>query len=266
MNIEQEYKERFTNESLKIKPLPVSYIKKDFIESDIKNQFNYEKYLIEIVNNSTYLKSYSKGEDYHSPLSESNGENDCISHNYSLDFKLLTMSSYVKAKKFTESQLTYDNDLQATFIGPSERESATYYSLEYFIKNKTAQDIEQLIEKTNLNNYTEDYDITLKNGEKELANIFTKHVNKRKNLLFFYPYVFYDMSIDGVTYMINKYFSVLGEYRDYKNLLFDTFLTCILNDDFVIFKYENKEFKIVDFINSSLSKTFIAIKEINEFW
>lgn len=66
--------------------LPSELIIKNFIQGE-KN-CNYEKYLLEFVNATSYFRAKSDGALYESPPSEEKGQCDCISPKYMLDFKL----------------------------------------------------------------------------------------------------------------------------------------------------------------------------------
>ena len=81
---------------LNFKLLPAALLIKNFVKGNPDS--NYEKYLLEFVNSSSFFREKSKGQIYTSPENENFGQCDCISDNYSLDFKMLISPNMAKAK------------------------------------------------------------------------------------------------------------------------------------------------------------------------
>lgn len=90
------------DKSLMIKILPSELVIKNIVHGD--NKCNYELYLLELVNKSSYFLNLSHGCNYNLPKNESNGECDCISEAYQLDFKLLCSKTYLQAKSVLFNQ------------------------------------------------------------------------------------------------------------------------------------------------------------------
>lgn len=76
--------------------LPSEMIIKNYIHGD--PDCNYEKYLLEFVNASDFFRAKSDGDIYQSPESEENGQCDCISTSYQLDFKLIASKTALQAR------------------------------------------------------------------------------------------------------------------------------------------------------------------------
>ena len=76
--------------------LPSEMIIKNYIHGD--PDCNYERYLLEFVNASDFFRTKSGGDIYQSPESEENGQCDCISTSYQLDFKLIASKTALQAK------------------------------------------------------------------------------------------------------------------------------------------------------------------------
>lgn len=70
----------------------------NFIDGTME-PYSYEDYLRDFINHSDYFLQKSNGKPYSKPVSESNGECDCISDMYSFDFKLFTSQSKLQAAK-----------------------------------------------------------------------------------------------------------------------------------------------------------------------
>ncbi len=83
------------NEELKIKHLHAVFINKGFVYNE--EDYDYEKYLLELINNSLYFRKKSKFQLYSHSISESPGECDCISPTYQMDFKLLDSTTILRA-------------------------------------------------------------------------------------------------------------------------------------------------------------------------
>ena len=86
---------------LTIKPMPPSAIIKNFVEG-VPN-CNYEIYLRELINNSTYFRDKGKSA-YSEPPSEEAGQCDAISEEYELDFKLLDSQTKLMADSILKEQ------------------------------------------------------------------------------------------------------------------------------------------------------------------
>lgn len=78
--------------------LPPEMIIKNFIQGD--PDCNYEKYLLEFVNASTFFLSKFGGITYYRPESEESGQCDCISTRYQLDFKLVASKLHCRQGVF----------------------------------------------------------------------------------------------------------------------------------------------------------------------
>ena len=76
--------------------LPSEMIIKNYIHGN--PDCNYERYLLEFVNASDFFRTKSGGDIYQSPESEENGQCDCISTSYQLDFKLIASKTALQAK------------------------------------------------------------------------------------------------------------------------------------------------------------------------
>lgn len=76
--------------------LPSEMIIKNYIHGD--PNCNYEKYLLEFINASDFFLAKSGGDIYRLPKSEENGQCDCISASYQLDFKLIASKTALQAR------------------------------------------------------------------------------------------------------------------------------------------------------------------------
>ena len=86
---------------LTIKPMPPSAVISNFVEGI--SDCNYEIYLRELINNSTYFRDKGKSA-YSEPPSEEAGQCDAISEEYELDFKLLDLQTKLMADSILKEQ------------------------------------------------------------------------------------------------------------------------------------------------------------------
>lgn len=223
-----------------------------FVKSLIKGKNeNYENYLFEVINNSLYFYKKSKGLKYIISKQESHGECDCYAGDYGLDFKLFGSESMFNSISNFASQIIVQNE--GTLFTSSKKQGKGRYSnlhklLRFYDFNK---------QKFNLstNDFHKSYNKDLK--------YFTKVLVKPKNLLFFYPVNFlfkldiaFNAGLNCIIKAISQDFLSAFKFREQHCEDKETFLLFLYNDFFVIVKYKNDKFVIVDYINVSLSDTF----------
>ena len=104
------------DKTLTAKLLPAALICKGFITG--MADCDYEIYLREVVNASIYFKSKSDGQVYTAPLDESHGEWDCISENYSLDFKLIASETALRARNLFSDGIYQMAEGVTAYCGP----------------------------------------------------------------------------------------------------------------------------------------------------
>lgn len=104
------------DKTLTAKLLPAALICKGFITG--MADCDYEIYLREVVNASIYFKSKSDGQVYTAPPDESHGEWDCISENYSLDFKLIASETALRARNLFSDGIYQMAEGVTAYCGP----------------------------------------------------------------------------------------------------------------------------------------------------
>ena len=90
---------------------------------------NYEKYVLDFINNSSYFKKY--GTFIH-PISESNGECDAISEKYELDFKLFISQKEAKLRHKMADEIKENEDgtfKSLTHKNINQNENLSFYDL-----------------------------------------------------------------------------------------------------------------------------------------
>lgn len=119
-------------------------------------KYSYEDYLLEFVNSSNEFKRLSNGETYHSPASEAHSENDCISSNYSLDFKMIETSSYFNGlRNYSFQYSKYANGCIATLLA-RKKGSTRMYLLMKCLRGKSLNHLNNIYESKNRKELSED--------------------------------------------------------------------------------------------------------------
>ena len=257
------------DKSLKDKLLSAELIRKDFIQTINKNGLkkdidcNYEHYLIELVNHSNFFLKLSHGEHYVSPIRESNGECDCISDNYQLDFKLFGGNSPFYARKLTSNRKYYDKRTGAIIVCSPEKENEEILvtRIHAALRNYSYDDLCTLSKK--------DIKIMSMGIEKDICSTLDL-LKTKKNILVFFPFSFsfdteYNLEEGAVQIKnaLNTDFSNIMKYRHNMVSNFETFLCFIYSDYLVVLKHTEDNFDIVDYVSLRCSPKYMKLFEIS---
>lgn len=227
-------------------------------------KYSYEEYLLEFINLSNEFKKLSQGEMYHSPYSEAHSENDCISANYSLDFKLIETASYfygLRNYSFQYSKLS--NGCIAT-LSARKKGSTRMYLLMSCLRGKSLNHLNNIYERKNkFNEYPDNED------DKQILN-YLQNLTTNKNLLLYYPHVFFyeDSSCvnpDDIAKEISSDISASLKFRKEK-VHKDTFLCTFTKKKFILFKENNNELVFIESIDTVKCKKFNEYLQIDVFF
>lgn len=242
------------DKSLRLHLLPSELVVKGFVKGE--EQCNYECYLLELVNQSSFFIGLSHGQRYSAPESEAHGECDCISDAYQLDFKLIGGNTPLQARSLlsnqkyllaegvlaTGSPKAKDRTMQATLLHAALRDFSYSQLCELRKEKPTRQGIENDVCQ------------------------FLMTLEKKKNLLLFFPYAFsFDAEYkleDGsqqITFAINFDFCNAMEYRNHVVPGLDTFLCFIYSEHLVVLKAQNETLSVVDYISLKNSPTYTKL-------
>ena len=97
---------------LNFKQLPAALIIKGYIKNE--SGCNYENYLLELINKSSYFRSKGKSE-YNKPANENNGQCDAIANDYELNFKILLAASSLQASNLFSPSMSKVSDGITTY-------------------------------------------------------------------------------------------------------------------------------------------------------
>ena len=253
------------DKTLTAKLLPAALICKSFITG--MSDCDYEIYLREVVNASPHFKSKSNGLVYTAPLDESNGEWDCISENYSLDFKLIASETALRARNlfsngihkmaegvtvYTVPKITSDNPkykpIQATRIFAALR----------------SMDLADLKEIRNSKQKTQ--------GIEPDIRALLETLETQKHILMFFPYEFFTETDNDFSTVVSEVIEVLSQdfseafkYRKEVAPEFDTYFIFIYAGQFVIMDLCENELKLIDTVTETSSPTYMKIKDYTDW-
>ncbi len=239
-------------DEMKLKMLEPVFVIKNYVYGD--NNCNYEKYLLELVNESLFFREKSNYAVYLHPSTEDNGECDCISDSYRLDFKLAEANSRLKAQNLLSMQYeTIIPGVRSTILPKSPSTQLTVTNFHAVLRSYTMEQLEELL-LFNVKFGSYEYDI----------KCYLENLKMNKNLFFFFPYVFFfdskynfKFAIENITKAIQNDFAESMKLRKKYCSDYDTFLAYIYDNNLVVLQLiEDGYFKIVDVIYLFKSKTF----------
>lgn len=234
-----------TSCSLRIRSLNAGMILNNFID---KKQRQYEEYLLEFVNASSFFAMKSKGDKYYRPASENNKENDCISDAYSMDFKLVVAESKMENNRWVTDQI------QTKTVGGSKFYcfGASRAELQRITNIKTGNRLNVLLRLVNL----EDMKRIYKKGNKRLneeekdIKAFMKKLKTQKNLLLFFPYHLFYEHVDDEEKDLLLCVEELG--KDFASAMCYRQEMVPDKDTFFSFIYQNQYFVIAECMERDL--------------
>ena len=248
---------------LNFKQLPAPLIIKGYIKNE--SGCNYENYLLELINKSSYFRSKGKSE-YNKPVNENNGQCDAIAENYELDFKLLLAATSLQASNiFSPSINNFGNGIttHGECKNPNGEIKATQIHVAFRTRNLS--DLLQLkIDYTGVRKQCIETDVL-----KVLNNLETL-----KNLLLYFPVEFLfgendvlskSEALEKIMQALNYDFESLFEYRNYLAEKFDTYFVTIYSESFYLFKVEKEQLKHIEDIRLEELPTFIKLRNYRLF-
>lgn len=253
-----------SNIDIFINTLPTQLIIKDFVRGC--DYCNYELYMRDFINASTFFLTKSHNKLYTSPLSEEKGQCDCESDNYQLDFKLLLSETMGQGKRefswsITQFRpgITFYGGPNTTISSPNYKEiNATYLHVAF-----RTTDFEKLCSMGET--------IPKQHGYERDISLILKDARKPKNILWMLPYEFYYTEHlcyeDGRSRIIsalNKDMLNLIRYRKLKQPKYDTYIAFIYDDNFIILNSKNTELEFVDEVKLTNSEIYQKLLRLSE--
>lgn len=246
------------NEQLRIKPLKVGFVKKDFIGNF---ETNYEEYLTEFINCSKFV--HDNGNRKFKIISkQSNGECDITNSQYVLDYKLLIDNKTIENMYYYSENIAVHTDGVVSYSASRKSGKFRIYILLNILKGLSKEDFEKIstCEKNELNKV------------QKLVKEYIDKIKKDKNILYFVPYNLYfknrDMNIDMINSVVDMLSNGLKGFLEYRSSNIndrDTYFSFVSNDNMVFLKYEEK-LKLYDIVALKESKLYSKIEDLSDSW
>lgn len=235
---------------------------------DHKEKINYEKYIVDFINNSKYFDNYGT---FKHVEEQSHSESDITSvSGYSIDFKTFALNSEIIAKKckiiFEEK-----NDKLIFKIKEPISKKEEYLVLRYFLSNFTNEDFLEILKNNKFKNISD-----IKNSTFRLPNIlnniiytdddkleiirYVKNIflNDSKNILFYYPIICTletnkEDILEGLNNVLGKAFC-FREKHIKKDTYFALFKEYENSFSFLIYTFKNNKFELISEVDIKNTK------------
>ena len=256
MTVEHYYK-------IKIQELSAALVLNKFIKGI--EPYKYEDYLLEFVNSSTYFLEKAKQQHYHQPVSEANGEWDCISPTYQMDFKLAMAESTLRAKRLFSKQITYLNGITIVSAPLKKSSDPGYKPIQAtrIFAALRGLTLSELLAIQNKSSCTDQI-------ERDIRHLM-KTMQCDKNLIVFFPYNFYfDDPLDkaqarhSLVEALNQDFQQMLSYRSLACPQRDTYFSFLYAREWIILEWKNGELMPVDTVPIQKSPLFMRLLGLSE--
>lgn len=245
---------------LAIKPMPPSAVINNFVDG--AKDSNYEIYLRELINSSTYFLDKGKS-TYSGPTSEEAGQCDAISKEYELDFKLLDSQTKLMADSVLKEQpmvLASGVVAYTECKNPGGKVKAT--RLHAAMRELSLDDLENIRRtKTNRTN--------IQNDIPQILEV----VEVNKHILMLFPYIFSfgqelhsEDPAETIRAALNDDFRNLFLYREKMSPGFDTYLTTVFSNAFLIFRIIHGEFSLAESVPTANTPTYRQLLDYGNMW
>lgn len=245
---------------LMIRPMPPSAVISGFVKG--VQDCNYEIYLRELVNSSAHFLDKGKS-TYREPPSEEDGQCDAVAEEYELDFKLLDSKTRLMADSILKMRPVVLAPGVTSLVRcrkPDGKVVAT--NLRAVLRRLSVEDLMGMRHaKTNRDTFASD---TL-----QVLKVF----EVKKHVLALLPYIFslgqQDYTGDSaelIRAVINDSFASLFLYREKVSPGYDSYLTTVFSDSFLIFRFAHGEFSLVDSVSTDNAPTYNRLLCYGEIW
>lgn len=231
---------------------------KNFVHNDPK--CNYEFYMVELLNHSPEMRKRHP-EEFIWHESQAHAECDAYSGDYGIDFKLIASQSSMKVSSLLSSQHRSDFDgeticdEQEPYVLHKESEIVVT-RMHAALRQMTTNDLERIRRGVDLVSYEKD------------IRVFLEKLETKKNLLLFYPYEYRffgdqrpDDGIKRLTQALRTSFLCALRYRRSHLPQYETYLTTVYYDDFVLFRIRDDHLCLMDVVSGARCPTFEHLRQ-----
>lgn len=244
-----------TKNPLKAQIMPATVLLNNFISNE--QDSNYELFLLEYLNQSHYFQGKSNSQMYKKPISESNSEPDAISSSYTIDFKLLATTTYLRGLRLACPCVSVPCK-GVTAYGPP-RETGSEFRVGQIHNIFKDLSLEKLVTFRKNHN-----SVNSLNDEADILNVLTT-VETQKNILLFFPYKI-TLNIDVekidpieiISKELENCFLSLLRFRE-KTTKFETYLLTEYNESFLLFSFKNGNIQYLESVKTQKLPTYIKL-------
>ncbi|MBN2962101.1 MAG: hypothetical protein JTJ15_06470 [Streptococcus sp.] len=244
-----------TNNPIKAQILPATILLNKFIANE--HDSNYELFLLEYLNQSPYFQKKSNFQRYEKPISENNSEPDAISPSYTIDFKLLAATTYLRGLRLASPSVSVPCEGVIAYGRP--RKTGKEFRVGQIHNIFKELSLEELLMFRKKHNKLRSIDDTA-----DILNVLTT-VETNKNILLFFPYklslsqgIEIISPIETISKELEKFFLELLKYRE-KNTEFDTYLLTEYNDLFLLFSFKTDSIQYLECVKTKDIPTYIKL-------
>lgn len=238
---------------LMLRQLDAPVTVKNFVRNDPK--CNYEFYMVELLNHSAEMLRRHPPE-FVWRMAQAHAECDAYSGDYGIDFKLIASQSSMKASSMLSPR--YEIDDNGLIVGYESRQDQlgveseiTVTRMHAALRQMTLADLERVRRGEDLQNYEKD------------VKVFLEKLETKKNLLLFYPYEYRfsenrrpDDGVERLTDALQLSFKSAFRYRSKLVPQYETYLTTVYYDDFVLLGITNNQLYLMDVVPGYQCPTF----------
>ena len=244
-----------TKNLIKAQIMPATVLLNKYISNE--KDSNYELFLLEYLNQSPYFQHKSKSQRYKGPISENNSEPDAISSSYTIDFKLLATTTYLRGLRLaSQSVSVYCKGITA--YGPPREPGAEFRvgQIHNIFKELSLEELVRFRKNHKPMKFIDD--------NADILNVLTT-VETNKNVLLFFPYklvlsqdIEIPNSIEIIAKELEKFFIGLLRYRE-KSTKFETYLLTEYNESFLLFSFKNDSIQYLESVKTQNLPTYIKL-------
>ena len=241
--------------------LPAPMIIKGFVPGD--PYCCYEKYLLEFVNEMPFFRAKSGGDVFTAPISESQGECDCVSKTYQMDFKLIASKTMLQAKSIYSDSITPREYKGISFLA--------YGAPKATGKPMMGTRIHAALRRCNFEELFElRKNMSRKQGiENDIKELLIT-LETKKNLLLFFPYSFkfececeLDAAIEELVGALSTDFSIAMKYRKYIVPQYDTYFAFLYSGYIIFLEEMDGILRYIDKVNVAKSPVYMHLTQYN---
>ena len=248
---------------LMLKMLDAPVTVRNFVRND--PLCNYEFYMVELLNHSKEMRKMHP-QEFVWQGDQAHAECDAYSGDYGIDFKLIASQSRMKAT----SNLSPQHRIDANGVTVSYGSKASYLNREKemtvtrmhaALRQTSLKDLERIRSNTDLLPYEKD------------IQVFLKKLETKKNLLLFYPYEFSftdnqhpEDEIEVLTTALQNDFVNAFRYRSKVLPDYETYLTTVYYNDFVLYRIVDNQLDLMDIVRGSDCPTFEHLRGYEWLW